>query len=53
MVIGCDPLFQVIFSYTRKQSIDDGNLIDVTAQAKESGFKVPVAVSLILLFRLD
>lgn len=46
MVINCDPLFQVIFSYTRKQAIDDGNLIDVTAQAKESGFKVPVAVSL-------
>ena len=33
----------VIFSYTRAQAIEDGVLVDVTAWAKESGFKVPVA----------
>ncbi|WP_291329777.1 DUF6573 family protein [Desulfovibrio sp. UCD-KL4C] len=41
-----DSLFNVIFSYTIKQAIEDGNLLDVTKQAKETGFKVPVAVSL-------
>ncbi|WP_320008659.1 DUF6573 family protein [Maridesulfovibrio sp.] len=41
-----DSLFNVIFSYTRKQAIEDGNLIDVIEQAKQTGFKVPVAVSL-------
>ncbi|WP_415713536.1 DUF6573 family protein [Maridesulfovibrio sp.] len=46
-----DSLFNVIFSYTRKQAIEDGNLIDVTEQAKETGFKVPVAVSLNLYER--
>jgi len=34
----------IIYSYTRKQAIEDGVLIDVTAQAKEAGFKVPVAI---------
>ena len=29
MVINCDPLFNVIFSYTRKQAIEDLNLRDV------------------------
>lgn len=42
MVINCDPLFRMIYSYTRKQAIEDGNLIDVTEQAKETGFKVYV-----------
>lgn len=28
-----DSLFNVIFSYTRKQAIEDGNLIDVTGLA--------------------
>ncbi|WP_319760545.1 DUF6573 family protein [Maridesulfovibrio sp.] len=51
MVINCDPLFRMIYSYTRKQAIEDGNLIDVTGQAKETGFKVPVAVSLNLYER--
>ena len=45
MVIYCDPVFAMIYSYTRKQALEDGNLIDVTEQAKETGFKVPVAVS--------
>ena len=46
-----DSMFNLIFSYTRKQAIEDGNLIDVTEQAKETGFKVPVAVSLNLYER--
>ncbi|MDK2955797.1 MAG: hypothetical protein PWQ57_1293 [Desulfovibrionales bacterium] len=37
--------FKLIYSYPRKQTLDDGILIDVSAQAKESRFKVPVAVS--------
>ena len=41
-----DSLWGVIFSYTRKQAIEDGNLINVIEQAKQTGFKVPVAVSL-------
>jgi hypothetical protein len=46
MVINCDPLLQMVYSYTRKQAREDGNLIDVTEQAEQTGFKVPVAVSL-------
>ncbi|WP_291326967.1 DUF6573 family protein [Desulfovibrio sp. UCD-KL4C] len=46
-----DSLWGVIFSYARKQAIEDGNLIDVTEQAKQTGFKVPVAVSLNLYER--
>ena len=41
-----DNLFNeddVIFSYTRKQAIEDGVLIDLTPWAKETGFKIPVA----------
>lgn len=34
----------IIFSYTRKQAIEDGVLIDVTDEAKSAGFKVPVAI---------
>jgi hypothetical protein len=33
----------VIFSYTRKQAIEDGVLVDLTAWAKETGFRIPVA----------
>lgn len=33
----------VIFSYTRAQAIEDGVLVDLTAWAKETGFKIPVA----------
>ncbi|ACS79419.1 hypothetical protein Desal_1357 [Maridesulfovibrio salexigens DSM 2638] len=32
MVIHCDPLLQMAYSYTRKQTIEDGNLIDVTGE---------------------
>jgi len=35
----------VIDSYTRKQAIADGVLVDVTDTAKETGFKYPVAVT--------
>lgn len=33
----------VIFSYTRKQAIEDGVLVDLTEWAKETGFRIPVA----------
>ena len=33
----------VIFSYTRAQAIEDGVLVDLSAWARETGFKVPVA----------
>ena len=33
----------VIFSYTRAHAIEDGVLVDLSAWAKETGFKVPVA----------
>jgi len=33
----------VIFSYTRAQAIEDGVLVDLSAWAQETGFKVPVA----------
>ncbi len=35
----------VIFSYTRGQAIEDGVLVDVTATAREAGFRYPVAVT--------
>ena len=35
----------IIYSYTRKQALEDGVLIDVSKSAKEAGFKVPVAVT--------
>ena len=34
----------VIFTYTRKQAIEDGVLIDVSEMAMEAGFRYPVAV---------
>lgn len=40
-----DLFGNVIFSYTRRQAIEDGVLIDVTETAKEAGFKIPVAIS--------
>jgi hypothetical protein len=36
---------EVIFSYSRRQAIADGVLIDVTAPAKESGIRFPVALT--------
>jgi hypothetical protein len=37
--------FELISSYTRKQAIADGSLIDVTKTAKEIGFVCPVATT--------
>ena len=37
--------WDVVYSYTRKQAISEGVLIDVTEQAKETGFKIPVAIT--------
>ncbi|MBI5764257.1 MAG: hypothetical protein HZA51_12115 [Planctomycetes bacterium] len=33
----------VIFSYTRAQAIEDGVLVDLTAWARETGFRIPMA----------
>jgi len=33
----------VIFSYTRKQAIEDGVLVDLSEWAKQTGFRIPVA----------
>jgi len=35
----------VIYAYTRCQALSDGVLVDVTALAKEAGFKWPVALT--------
>lgn len=41
-----DPVFgKVISSYSRKQALSDGVLIDVSKDAKEAGFKWPVAIT--------
>ncbi|BAH76712.1 DUF6573 family protein [Solidesulfovibrio magneticus] len=37
--------WNIIFSYTRKQAIEDGVLIDVTEQANRLGFKVNTCVT--------
>ncbi len=36
---------EVIHTYTRKQTIDDGYLVDVSTLAKEAGFVVPVTIT--------
>ena len=33
----------LIYNYTRKQAIEDGVLVDLTAWAQETGFTIPVA----------
>ena len=33
----------LIYSYSRKQAIEDGVLVDLSAWAKETGFTIPVA----------
>lgn len=35
----------ILHTYTRREAIDDGVLIDVTETAKEAGFRTPVAVT--------
>ena len=37
--------FNLIYSYSRAQAIEDGILIDVTTQAKEAGFKFHTVVT--------
>ena len=34
-----------IYSYTRANAIQDGELVDVSAMAKQAGFKIPIAVT--------
>lgn len=36
---------EVIYSYTRKEALADGVLVDVSELAKEAGIKFPVAVT--------
>lgn len=36
---------EIIFSYTRKQAIEDGVLVDVSKLAAEAGFRFPVAMT--------
>lgn len=44
--IANDNLFgDVIFSYTRKQAIEDGVLIDAAELARDAGFKWPVVLT--------
>lgn len=35
----------LVFSYSRQEALDDGVLVDVTATAREAGFRYPVAVT--------
>jgi hypothetical protein len=37
--------FDVIYSYTRANAIEDGVLVDVSATAKEAGINFPVALT--------
>lgn len=37
--------FELIYSYSRKQALADGVLVDISELAKECGFKYPVAVT--------
>lgn len=36
---------EVIYAYTRQQAIEDGYLVDVSAQAREAGFGCSVALT--------
>ncbi|GAG75693.1 unnamed protein product [marine sediment metagenome] len=40
-----DDTLEVIYSYTRRQALADGVLIDATELAKEAGFVYPVAMT--------
>lgn len=40
------PIFgEVIHSYSRREAIEDGVLVDASAMAKEAGFKYPLALT--------
>ncbi len=38
---------EIISTYTRKEAVEDGSLVDVseTSEAKEAGFKVPICLT--------
>ena len=36
---------EIIYQYTRANAIQDGVLVEVSAQAKEAGFVIPVAIT--------
>ena len=44
---------EVIYTYTRAQALADGVLIDVTAMAKEAGFRCPAAITAALHAELN
>ncbi|RDU53347.1 hypothetical protein CQA49_06785 [Helicobacter sp. MIT 00-7814] len=37
--------FELVSSYSRKQAIEDGVLVDVSKMAQEAGFKYPTAIT--------
>lgn len=37
--------WEMIHGYSRAEALQDGNLVDVSAVAKQAGFKIPVAVT--------
>jgi len=37
--------FELIYSYSRKQALENGVLVDATVQARETGFKLHTAVT--------
>ena len=37
--------WDIVFTYTRAQALQDGVLIDVSEKAREAGFRLPVAVT--------
>ncbi|MDE5832977.1 MAG: hypothetical protein K2H64_08340 [Desulfovibrio sp.] len=46
-----NPNSSMIYTYTRKQAIKDGVLVDITGIAKDFGFIIPVAITADLLVR--
>lgn len=38
-------MWEIISTVTRKQLLEDGDLVDVTKMAKEAGFNFPVAIT--------
>lgn len=45
VAVGDDEPFEIISRYTRAQALEDGVLVDVTAQAREAGIKIPTAMT--------
>jgi hypothetical protein len=40
-----DPSLPILYWYTRAQALEDGVLVDVSAAARETGFRYPVALT--------